>query len=105
MYIQIHYELTIVFEQEFALLISDGCRYSQSVASIPYRYIVSLHQHSLHGVILKTHIIVKASLNTAFPDKPTFEGLMTESQAHQRCKQLNAQMRQDADFTYKPRKA
>lgn len=54
---------------------------------------------------MKTHIIVKAALNTAFPEKPTFEGTMTESQARQRCKHLNAQLCLDADFTYKPRKA
>lgn len=54
---------------------------------------------------MKTHIIVKASLNTAFPDKPTFEGAMTETEARQRCEHLNAQLRQDADFSYKPRKA
>ncbi len=54
---------------------------------------------------MKTHIIVKAALNTAFPDKPTFEGAMTESEARQRCEHLNAQLRQDADFSYKPRKA
>lgn len=53
----------------------------------------------------KTHIIVKAPLNTAFPDKPTFEGTMTEADAHKRCRELNRQLRQDAEFSYKPRKA
>lgn len=54
---------------------------------------------------MTSHIIVKAALNTAFPDKPTFEGIMTEAQARKRCKQLNARLRKNAEFTYKPRKA
>lgn len=54
---------------------------------------------------MQTHIIFKAPLNTAFPDKPTFEGRFAEAKAHQRCKQLNAQLRDDADFIYVPRKA
>ena len=54
---------------------------------------------------MKTHIIVKAPVNTAFPDKPTFEGTLTEADAHKRCKELNKRLCQDAAFSYKPRKA
>ncbi|WP_394222518.1 hypothetical protein [Alteromonas gracilis] len=53
---------------------------------------------------METHIIVKAPLNTAFQDKPTFEPVMSESEAKKRCEALNRVLRQDADFCYKPRK-
>lgn len=54
---------------------------------------------------MKSHIIVKAPLNTSFPDKPTFEGAMTEKEAHKKCIELNSQLRQDAEYSYKVRKA
>lgn len=54
---------------------------------------------------MQSYIIVKASLNTAFPDKPTFEGVMSEQEAHTRCKQLNKNLGPDANFSYKPRQA
>lgn len=54
---------------------------------------------------MKSHIIVKAPLNSAFSDKPSFEGAMSEAEAKTRCEELNKKLSQDADFSYKPRKA
>ncbi|MBE1299729.1 MAG: hypothetical protein GJ680_07465 [Alteromonadaceae bacterium] len=47
------------------------------------------------------YIIVKRPLNSAFPDKATAEGTMSESEARIRADELNKTLPEDAEFTYK----